>query len=58
MKLTADLISRSGQFINALRERELDLRGNFHFLSTFSPFFLWIYEALERKPIKHFFFFL
>jgi len=28
MKLTADLISRSGQFINALGERELDLRGN------------------------------
>jgi len=28
MKLTADLISRSGQFVNALGERELDLRGN------------------------------
>jgi U2 small nuclear ribonucleoprotein A' len=27
MKITADLICRAGQFLNALKERELDLRG-------------------------------
>ncbi len=27
MKITADLVSRAGQFLNALKERELDLRG-------------------------------
>ena len=31
MKLTADLILQSPQYTNALRDRELDLRGKFYF---------------------------
>lgn len=31
MKLTADLILQSAQFTNALKDRELDLRGNVTF---------------------------
>ena len=31
MKLTADLILQSPQFTNALRDRELDLRGKFYY---------------------------
>jgi hypothetical protein len=34
--LTADLILRSPQYFNAVREREIDLRGElFHFSGTF-----------------------
>lgn len=33
MKLTADLILQSPQFTNALRDRELDLRGKFYLCS-------------------------
>lgn len=29
MRLTADLIERSASFINAVDDRELDLRGNY-----------------------------
>ena len=36
MKLTADLILQSPQYTNALRDRELDLRGKFSCL-TFTP---------------------
>lgn len=36
MKLTADLILQSPQYTNALRDRELDLRGKFS-CSTFTP---------------------
>ena len=34
MKLTADLILQSAQFTNALKDRELDLRG-IHFVGIF-----------------------
>lgn len=31
MKITSELIQQSNQFINPLKERQLDLRGNFFF---------------------------
>ena len=34
MKLTAELILQSAQFTNALKDRELDLRG-IHFVTMF-----------------------
>jgi len=41
MKLTADIIARSAQFVNALKDREIDLRGEilFSFLLSLLFFF-------------------
>lgn len=53
VRLTADLIWKSPHFFNAIRERELDLRGFFFNpnLNFFQLQYMVLYITLERRSL-------
>ena len=45
VRLTADLIEQSAQYTNPVRDRELDLRGNYCSFLTISKIFFGSHQA-------------